>query len=388
MNDRRIGREEVIEKFGVPPEQVGEVLALMGDSVDNVPGVPGIGPKTASKLIQEFGDVEAVLAAAPEMKPSKMRDNLIEHADKARLSRKLVELICDSPLPEPLDALAMKGIPEEPLREFLDHHGFRSLLARLGVAGAGRRAPPRAGADPGRGPARAEDRPLALRDGDRRGGARPLDRRGERATASSPSTPRPTGATASRPSWSGSASPPTATRPATSRSSMAATTCSPSGPSSCPSALVLAKLKPLLEDPAILKIGHNLKFDWVVLDRRGIRVAPYDDTLVMSFNLDAGGLNSPFARRSGEEASRPRLHRLQGAVRDRAEADHLQPRPARQGDRICRRGCRRDAAALAALPGAAAVREGDAGLRAGRPADGRGGRRGWSATGSRSTARC
>ena len=133
MNDRRIGRDEVIEKFGVPPEQVGEVLALMGDSVDNVPGVPGIGPKTASKLIQEYGNIEAVLAAAPAMKPSKMRDNLIEHADKARLSRRLVELICDLPLPEPLDALAIKGIPEEPLRAFLDHHGFRSLLARLGV---------------------------------------------------------------------------------------------------------------------------------------------------------------------------------------------------------------------------------------------------------------
>src|SRR6478672_2498702 len=119
MNDRRIGRPEVIEKFGVPPEQVGEVLALMGDSVDNIPGVPGIGPKTASKLIQEFGDLETVLAAAPEMKPSKMRDNLIEHADKARISRRLVELICDSPLPEPLEELAIKGIPEEPLREFL-----------------------------------------------------------------------------------------------------------------------------------------------------------------------------------------------------------------------------------------------------------------------------
>ena len=233
MNDRRIGREEVIEKFGVPPEKVGEVLALMGDSVDNVPGVPGIGPKTASKLIQEFGDVEAVLAAAPEMKPSKMRDNLIEHADKARLSRKLVELICDSPLPEPLEALAMKGIPEEPLREFLDHHGFRSLLARLGVAGAGGRLAV-AGADPGRGPARAEDRPLALRDRGRRGGARRAGSPTSSASAGSRSTPRPTGATASRPTWSGSASPPSATRPATSRWSMAATTCSPSGPSSSP----------------------------------------------------------------------------------------------------------------------------------------------------------
>src|ERR671921_2917658 len=83
MNDRRIGREQVLEKFGVPPEKVGDVLALMGDSVDNVPGVPGVGPKTASQLIQQFGDLESVLAAAPGMKPSKMRDNLIEHADKA-----------------------------------------------------------------------------------------------------------------------------------------------------------------------------------------------------------------------------------------------------------------------------------------------------------------
>ncbi|MGZ8283585.1 MAG: 5'-3' exonuclease H3TH domain-containing protein, partial [Allosphingosinicella sp.] len=159
MNDRRIGREEVIEKFGVPPEKVGEVLALMGDSVDNVPGVPGIGPKTASKLIAEFGDVEAVLAAAPAMKPSKMRDNLIEHAEKARLSRQLVELVCDAPLPEPLDALAMKGIPEEPLREFLEHHGFRTLLARLG-AQAQAQAAPAAGAGPARSvPVQSEVRP-------------------------------------------------------------------------------------------------------------------------------------------------------------------------------------------------------------------------------------
>ena len=179
MNDRRIGREEVIEKFGVPPEQVGEVLALMGDSVDNVPGVPGIGPKTASKLIQEFGDVEAVLAAAPEMKPSKMRDNLIEHADKARLSRKLVELICDSPLPEPLDTLEIKGIPRSAAARI--PRGSRLQVAarpaRRPLAGQRRVAEP---ADPGRGAARAEDRPLALRDGDRRGGARPLDRRGLR----------------------------------------------------------------------------------------------------------------------------------------------------------------------------------------------------------------
>ena len=232
MNDRRIGREEVIEKFGVPPEKVGEVLALMGDSVDNVPGVPGIGPKTASKLIQEFGDVEAVLAAAPDMKPSKMRDNLIEHADKARLSRKLVELICDSPLPEPLDALADQG----------HSRGAAARIpraSRLQVAARAARRPVVAGAvggagdDPGRGAARAEDRPLALRDRDRRGRARPLDRRGYRAQGRVAFDTETDGRDCViAPSWSGSASPPTATRPATSRSNMAATTCSPSGPTS------------------------------------------------------------------------------------------------------------------------------------------------------------
>jgi DNA polymerase-1 len=92
MKNLRIGVPEVEEKFGVAPELVGDVLALMGDSVDNVPGIRGIGPKTATKLIQEHGDLEAALAAAPAMKPSKLRDNLIEHADMARLSRVLVQL--------------------------------------------------------------------------------------------------------------------------------------------------------------------------------------------------------------------------------------------------------------------------------------------------------
>src|SRR3546814_10838872 len=85
--------------------QLGEVLALMGDSVDNVPGVPGVGPKTASELIRTYGSLEAVLAAAPEIKKPKLRENLIAHADNARLSRGLVRMACDSPLPAPLHDL-------------------------------------------------------------------------------------------------------------------------------------------------------------------------------------------------------------------------------------------------------------------------------------------
>ncbi len=131
MNDRRIGREQVVEKFGVGPEQVGEVLALMGDSVDNVPGVPGVGPKTASQLIQDYGSVEGFLAHVEDIKKHKLKHNLIEHAEMARLSRELVRLVCDAPLPEPLDQLEMKGIPDAPLREFLEHHGFKALITRL-----------------------------------------------------------------------------------------------------------------------------------------------------------------------------------------------------------------------------------------------------------------
>ncbi|MBW8911431.1 MAG: DNA polymerase I, partial [Sphingomonas sp.] len=116
MNNRRLGREHVLEKFGVEPGQLGDVLALMGDAVDNVPGVPGVGPKTASELIQTYGDLEAVLAAAPCIKKPKLSQNLIEHADNARLSRELV----------------LKGLPREPLQEFLMHQGFRSLLTKLG----------------------------------------------------------------------------------------------------------------------------------------------------------------------------------------------------------------------------------------------------------------
>jgi DNA polymerase-1 len=291
MNDRRIGREEVIEKFGVPPEQVGEVLALMGDSVDNVPGVPGIGPKTASLLIQQYGDVENVLAHVDEITKPKLKQNLIDHADKARLSRELVRLICDSPLPEPLEALGMKGIPEEPLREFLEHHGFRTLLARLGAQSQASAPTPNAATT------QAEVRPEPK-----------IDRSLYETVSDEAALDRWIAAIRAK----GLVAIDTETdgRDCVSARLVGislAVDCNQAcyiplehggddllaeRPEQLPVSLVLERLKPLLEDPAILKIGHNLKFDWVVLERRGVRIAPYDDTLVMSFNLDAGGLNS------------------------------------------------------------------------------------------------
>ncbi|WP_048863247.1 5'-3' exonuclease, partial [Acidisphaera rubrifaciens] len=103
IKQKPIGEAEVIEKFGVPPGKLIDVQALMGDPVDNVPGVPGIGPKGAAQLVAEYGDLEGILAAAAGMKPSKRRDALIAHAEAARLSRTLVTLRDDAPLPLPVD---------------------------------------------------------------------------------------------------------------------------------------------------------------------------------------------------------------------------------------------------------------------------------------------
>src|SRR6186997_2057746 len=131
MKNLRIDIPEVVEKFGVPPELVGDVLALMGDSVDNVPGIFGIGPKTASKLIQDYGNLTGALDAAEGMKPGKLRDRLIEGREMALLSRVLVQLKEDCPLPMALDDFKLEQVPKEPLAAFLTAHGFTSLLKRL-----------------------------------------------------------------------------------------------------------------------------------------------------------------------------------------------------------------------------------------------------------------
>ncbi len=295
MNDRRIGREQVIEKFGVPPELVGDVLALMGDAVDNVPGIRGIGPKTATKLIQDHGSLEAALAAAPTMKPSKMQQSLIDQADMARLSRELVRLVCDAPLPEPIEGLALTGIPPEPLKEFLEEQGFKSLLARVG------------GAAPGGGASSGGARPAVMT---------PL--------VSAPTPPQAITVDrtlyetvideAALDRWIDEARAAGVVAVDTETDCIDCTVARLVGislatapnkacyipvghvggdlysdaPRQMAMAQVIERLKPLLEDPAVLKVGHNLKYDWVMFAKAGIEVAPYDDTLVMSFDLDAG----------------------------------------------------------------------------------------------------
>ena len=300
MKSERLGPQAVVEKFGVRPEALGEVLGLMGDSADNVPGVPGIGPKTAAKLIQEYGTVEAVLAAAAEMKPSKMRENLIEFADQARMSRVLVTLKEDAPLPEPLDDFLLKEIPEPPLRTFLEHHGFASLLKKLGgetIARPDHQTMKMLRQEAKTAPAaRAPEPETQIFDRDRYEcvqSAEALDAWiAEAFAAGSIAVDTETDALDSM--TAGLVGVSLATGP--NRAcyiplAHGGTDLLSENPVQVPFDLVIAKLKPLLEDPSILKIGHNLKYDLNVLVRYGIIVAPLDDTLVMSFDLDAGKHN-------------------------------------------------------------------------------------------------
>ncbi len=131
MKDRRIGIAEVIEKFGVPPEKVVEVQALAGDSTDNVPGVPGIGVKTAAQLIVEYGDLEMLLQRAGEIKQPKRREALIENAEKARISRQLVLLDDKVDLEVPLDELAVHEPDARKLIAFLKAMEFSALTRRV-----------------------------------------------------------------------------------------------------------------------------------------------------------------------------------------------------------------------------------------------------------------
>ena len=284
MNDRRIGREQVLEKFGVPPEKVGDVLALMGDSVDNVPGVPGIGPKTASQLIQQYGDLETVLASTDEITKPKLKQNLIEHADNARLSRELVRLVCDSPLPEPLEDLELKNIPVEPLRAFLEDQGFKSLLNRLDGGSATTSAGPeqqrrrvqcRHGVNgAAKAPPQAEAITVDRSAYETVTDVKSLDRwiaeaRATGFVAVDTETDCIDCIVAKLVGVSLATAPnqacyiPVGHVGADLAVRRAEPACRP--PRSMP------ELKALLEDPAVTKIGHNLKYDWVMFAKAGHR---------------------------------------------------------------------------------------------------------------------
>jgi DNA polymerase-1 len=136
MKGEYIGPEQVMEKFGVTPDKVVDVQSLAGDSTDNVPGVPGIGIKTAAQLINEFGSLEALLERAGEIKQQKRRETIQANTEQARISKKLVQLDYDAPVPIPIDELKTHNPDKPQLIEFLKEHAFSSILKRLDASSA------------------------------------------------------------------------------------------------------------------------------------------------------------------------------------------------------------------------------------------------------------
>ena len=329
MKNRTIGVDEVREKFGVPPDKVVDVQALAGDSTDNVPGVPGIGVKTAAELINEYGDLETLLARAGEIKQPKRRERLTEFADQARISRELVLLKEDVPLVVPVEQLGVRDPNPNSLLGFLREMELSTLTKRI-AEGMKVEAPPPVERPAGSSAPTSAPKPTGVQAPPKLGG---------RPAAASDATPHAAAAIVAHAmraqaidrskyetvtdlprleAWIAEAR-------AAGRFAFDTETTSldpmqadfvgfslavapgracyvPIGHrvgagsfdfgqgdvTQVPIAEALAVLRPLLEDPAILKIGQNLKYDCLVLARHGISLAPLDDTMLMSYALDAG----------------------------------------------------------------------------------------------------
>ena len=300
MKNQRIDRDGVFEKFGVFPDRVVDVQALAGDSVDNVPGAPGIGIKTAALLINEFGDLDTLLARAEESKQPKRRQTLIDHAEQIRLSRRLVELDCNTPLEFTLDDLEVRDPDPETLLGFLSEMEFRTLTKRI-ADGLGVEAPAvEVTTSPGSGDAAAPaapDLPFDHAAYEKVTDAAALDAWIARiveaghvsvdteTTSLNEMTAELVGISLSVEAGAGCYIP-LGHRAEAEEGGLFGSDALIEG--QMPLDACLAALKPVLEDPAILKIAHNMKYDLKVLQRHGVDMAPVDDTMLMSFALYAG----------------------------------------------------------------------------------------------------
>ena len=301
MKSRQIGPDEVMEKFGVGPDRVIDVQSLAGDSVDNVPGAPGIGLKTAALLINEYGDLDTLLARAAEIKQPKRREALIDNADQIRISRQLVTLDCNTPLDVTLDDLEIRLPEADKVMDFLTRMEFRTLTKRvadkLGIA------PPSL--------PEVSQLQVALAQSDAQATTEslPFDLsvyecvRDMAALNRWIARIRDIGHVAVDTETT-SLDEMQAELVGISLSVDAGKACYiPVGhttgggdlfgatalaPDQLPMDKVLAALKPILQDPAILKIGQNMKYDWKIFARHGIRITPFDDTLLMSYAMNAG----------------------------------------------------------------------------------------------------
>jgi DNA polymerase-1 len=288
MKNKLMGRDEVIEKFGVGPEHVVDVQSLAGDSVDNVPGAPGIGVKTAAQLITEYGSVEALLERAEEIKQPKRRETLLNFADQVRVSKQLVTLKDDVPLEVKLEDLAVQDPDPKVLLPFLEEMEFRTITRRV------REQMEKEGVLVADGPEAATiDRTayVCIRD------LKTLEDWVTRATAQGwvavdTETDALDSVGGGLVGVSMALAPgeacyiPLAHVDPDSKGDGDMFGADP--PRQIRMAEAIKALKPMLEDAATLKIGQNIKYDLSVFARHGIKVAPVDDTMLISFALNAG----------------------------------------------------------------------------------------------------
>ena len=325
MKNKTIGPDEVRERFGVTPDKVIDVQALAGDSTDNVPGVPGIGVKTAAELINEYGDLEALLARAGEIKQPKRRERLMEFAIQARLSKDLVTLKDDVPVEVPIEQLGVRDPESGTLLGFLREMEFATLTKRIAEALSVDAPPPvdRSETRPSPTPALPKaGLPAKAKSGlSGAAGATPqaavvvalgaakakIDRsqyetvtdlprleawiaqaRAEGRVAFDIETTSLDAMQAEFVGFSFAVAPGRACYVPVGHRAGSGFDFSDGVLHQVPINEALAVLRPLLEDPSILKIGQNLKYDCVVLARYGISVTPLDDTLLLSYALDGG----------------------------------------------------------------------------------------------------
>ncbi len=348
MKDKRIGIPEVIEKWGVPPDKMIDLQAMTGDSIDNVPGIPGIGPKTAAQLLEIYGDLDTLLARASEIKQEKRRETIIANADKARISRDLVTLKTDVPVTEGLDEFVLEPPNGPKLIGFLKTMEFTSLTRRVaeatgtdaaevepatvkvshedmhgpdvGFPVAGQERTPR-GQSAEDGPAPSTPPSSSAPQAQALGTPATLAAKRIQKAASATIDPKAYACIRDLPTleaWIADAR--AAGRVAfrtetTSLDPMRAelvgfslatapgrATYVPLGhrsgngdllgeglaPNQLTVDMALAVIKPLLADRSVLKIGHNIKQDWLILRRYGVELSPFDDTMLMSYVTDGG----------------------------------------------------------------------------------------------------
>ncbi len=308
MKNKAIDDAQVFEKFGVKPDKVLEVLSLIGDSSDNIPGVAGIGPKTAAELIGQYGDLENLLAHASEIKQPKRRDTLLECAEKARLSKQLLKLVEDVPLPLKIEDLGLKKPDPEILIPFLREHGFKSLLAKMEGKATGNEQQAVVKKETST-PLMPNDSSLvpsyeiittlpaltswiekAKKIGKVAFDTETTSLNAMQAQLVGFSLCVEAGKACYVPLGHKAAgseqqaivdlfSEPTSS-PLPNASSLL--------PNQLPLEQALKILKPLLEDESVLKIGQNIKYDMLVMQQHNINITPIDDTMLLSYALHAG----------------------------------------------------------------------------------------------------